>query len=130
MHDTPPPATEGAAMTAGPDTRCTKCGRRLRNYSPDGLGPKCRRKVRKAGRSEVIARRYKAHLVEKAVELLEQGGLIPLRESSKNVVFLAVSSDGSTAYRTAVAACTCPAGLRSKYDCKHRIAAHVMALAS
>lgn len=117
-------------MDAKPETRCTKCGRLLRNYSPDGLGSKCRRKVRKAGRAPEIAHRYKAHLVEKAVELLEQGGLIPLRKSSKNAVFLAVSSDGSTAYRTAMAACTCPAGLRAKYDCKHRIAAHVMALAS
>lgn len=117
-------------MDATPETTCTKCGRRLRNYSPDGLGPKCRRKVRKAGRCETVARRYKTHLIERAVELLEQGGLIPLRDTGKNRVYLAVSSDGSTAYRTTHSACTCPAGLRAAYDCKHRIAAHVMALAS
>lgn len=110
-------------------TRCTRCGRRLRNASPDGYGPKCRRRVRKATRSTELDQ-YKPHLVEKAVELLEQGGLIPLRKSSKNVVFLAVSSDGTTAYRTARAACNCPAGLRALHMCKHRIAAHMLALAS
>ena len=117
-------------MDTTPEVRCTKCGRRLRNYSPDGLGPKCRHKVRKAGRSETITRRYKTHLVERAVELLEQGGLIPLRDTGKNRVFLAVSSDGSTAYRTTHSVCTCPAGLRAKYDCKHRIAADIFRLAS
>ncbi|MEU5497926.1 hypothetical protein [Streptomyces griseofuscus] len=117
-------------MDNKPETRCTRCHRRLRNTSPDGLGPKCRQMVRKAGRSEQITRRYKTHLVERAVELLEQGGIIHLRDTGKNRVFLAVSSDGSTAYRTTHSACTCPAGLRSKCDCKHRIAAHMIALAS
>lgn len=117
-------------MDATPETRCTKCGRRLRNYSPDGLGPKCRAKVCKAGRSPEIARRFKAHLIESAVELLEMGGLIPLRDTGKNAVWLAVSSDGTGTYLTAKAACTCPAGLRAVYDCNHRIAAHIVALAS
>ncbi|MFD0209150.1 SWIM zinc finger family protein [Streptomyces hirsutus] len=116
-------------MDTMPDTRCTKCGRRLRKYSPDGMGEKCRRKVRKAGRSEELAQ-YKPHLVEKAVELLEQGGVIPLRDTRKNLVYLAVSSDGTQAYRTARAACTCPGGLRAKYMCAHRIAVHILALAS
>ncbi|MFJ3249121.1 hypothetical protein [Streptomyces sp. NPDC086782] len=116
-------------MDAEPDIRCTKCGRRLRNESPDGLGPKCRRKVRRAGRSEELTQ-YKTHLVDKAVELLEQGGMVPLRDTRKNQVYLAVSSDGTTTYKTARAACTCPAGLRATYMCAHRIAAHVLALAS
>ncbi|MEU1815174.1 hypothetical protein ABZ543_08245 [Streptomyces roseifaciens] len=111
------------------DTRCLRCGRRLRNDSPDGYGPKCRRRVRTATRSNELSQ-YKPHLVEKAIELLEQGGLIPLRNTGKNRVFLAASSDGSTAYRTAVAACTCPAGLKAAHMCKHRIAAHVVELAA
>jgi predicted nucleic acid-binding Zn finger protein len=86
--------------------------------------------VRRAGRSEGIARTYKPHLVERAVELLEQGGLVHLRDTGKNRVFLAVSSDGTGTYLTTHSACTCPAGLRAKYDCKHRIAAHMIALAS
>ncbi|MEU1853936.1 hypothetical protein ABZ499_32935 [Streptomyces sp. NPDC019990] len=116
-------------MDAAPDTKCLKCGRRLRNYSPDGLGPKCRRKVRRAGRSQELAQ-YKEHLVAKATELLEQGGVIPLRDTRKNLVYLTVSSDGTEAYRTARAACTCPAGLRATYMCAHRIAVHILALAS
>ncbi|MET9321954.1 hypothetical protein ABZX75_17430 [Streptomyces sp. NPDC003038] len=117
------------ATTTEPEIRCTKCGRRLRNDSPDGLGPKCRRKVRKAARSNELDQ-YKPHLVEKAAELLEQGGMVPLRDTGKNAVYLAVSSDGLEVYRTARAACTCPAGLRATYMCAHRIAAHVLALAS
>ncbi|WP_228980190.1 hypothetical protein [Streptomyces sp. DH12] len=109
-------------------TRCTRCGRRLRNVSPDGYGPKCRRKVRKATRSTELDQ-HKPHLVEKAVELLEQGGVIPLRDTTKNKVFLVVSSDGSETYRTARAACTCPAGLRALHVCAHRIAVHVLDLA-
>ncbi|MER7739995.1 hypothetical protein ABTX34_17045 [Streptomyces sp. NPDC096538] len=116
-------------MDTTPDTRCTKCGRRLRNYSPDGYGPKCRAKVRRAGRSQELAQ-YKPHLVDKATELLEQGGVIPLRDTRKNLVYLTVSSDGQEAYRTARAACSCPAGLRATYMCAHRIAVHILALAS
>ncbi|PWI16014.1 hypothetical protein DI272_18960 [Streptomyces sp. Act143] len=116
-------------MDATPVTKCLKCGRRLRNSSPDGLGPKCRRKVRRARRSEELTQ-YKPHLVDKAEELLEQGGVIPLRDTRKNRVYLAVSSDGLEAYRTARAACTCPAGLRGIHMCAHRIAVHILALAS
>jgi uncharacterized Zn finger protein len=73
---------------------------------------------------------YKPHLVEKAAELLEQGAVVPLRATGKNRVFLVVSSDGSSSYRTARAACTCPAGLKAVHTCKHRIAVHALELAS
>ncbi|MFI5629182.1 hypothetical protein ACIA8E_07340 [Streptomyces sp. NPDC051664] len=73
---------------------------------------------------------YKPHLVEKATELLEQGAVIPLRATKKNRVFLVVSSDGSSNYRTARAACNCPAGLKAAHMCKHRIAVHAIELAS
>lgn len=118
-------------MRAKPTTdhRCAKCGRRLRNTSPDGYGPKCRAKVRKATRAPELGQ-YKPHLVERAIELIEQGGIVPLRKSSKNRVYLAVSSDGSSAYRTARVACTCPAGLKAVHVCKHRIAAHMFDLTS
>ncbi|MEU6595337.1 hypothetical protein ABZ923_40125 [Streptomyces sp. NPDC046881] len=109
--------------------RCVKCNRLLRNPSPDGLGPKCRRMIRRAGKAPELAG-YKPHQLEKAVENLRQGGLIPLRKSSKNRVYLAVSSDGTSAYRTARAACTCPAGLKAVHVCWHRIAAHIFDLAS
>ncbi|MEV6738662.1 hypothetical protein AB0N14_17705 [Streptomyces sp. NPDC051104] len=118
-----------SAKTSTTTHRCAKCGRVLRNPSPDGYGPKCRAKVRRATRSPELAT-YKPHLVEAAIELLEQGGLIPLRKSSKNRVYLAASSDGSKTYKTARAACTCPAGLKAIHVCKHRIAAHAFDLAS
>ncbi|MEU7323365.1 SWIM zinc finger family protein [Streptomyces griseoviridis] len=119
-------------MSTEPPTehRCAKCNRLLRNPSPDGLGPKCRRKIRRAGKAPELAGLYKEHQLQKAVEHLRQGGLILLRKSSKNRVYVVVSSDGATAYRTARAACTCPAGLKAKYVCWHRIAAHIFDLAS
>ncbi|MGA5497750.1 hypothetical protein ACPCSP_25640 [Streptomyces cinereoruber] len=117
------------AKTAQNQVRCLKCGRTLRSPSPDGYGPKCRRKVRRATKTAELAQ-HKPHLVEKAVELLEQGGVIPLRDTRKNQVFLVVSSDGSETYRTARAACTCPAGLRALHMCAHRIAVHALDLAS
>lgn len=106
-------------------TRCLKCRRILRRPSVDGYGPTCRRNVRKAARSAVVAQ-YKSHLVEKAEELIADGGLIPLRA---NRVFLAVSSDGLSTYRVHRAACTCPAGIRGQHVCKHRIAAHLVSAA-
>ncbi|MER6980551.1 hypothetical protein [Streptomyces carpinensis] len=117
-------------VTEAEPIRCLKCHRRLRNPSFDGLGPKCRRKVFRASRAPQLAAQYKSDLVDKAIDLLEMGGLIPLRDTGKNAVFLAVSSDGTTAYRTARAACTCPAGLKAKHMCCHRIAAHVVELAA
>ncbi|MEU7092978.1 SWIM zinc finger family protein [Kitasatospora aureofaciens] len=109
------------AAPAQDQQRCIKCHRILRNASPDGLGPKCRGKVRKATKAPAMSD-FKPHLVEKAVEMLEQGAVQPLRKSSKNQVFLVVSEDGSQTYRTARAACTCKAGLRGQHMCKHRIA--------
>ncbi|MET8964787.1 hypothetical protein ABZX69_35840 [Streptomyces sp. NPDC004074] len=82
--------------------------------------------IRRATRAPELAQ-YKLHLVEAAIELLEQGGLVVLRKTSKKLVFLAVRSDGSTTYRTARAACTCPAGLKAIHVCKHRIATHAWA---
>lgn len=108
-------------------THCLRCGRGLRSAKSvsTGYGPTCHRKVRAAARAEVVAQ-YKPHQVAKAEELIEQGGLVPLRGN----VFLAVSSDGSTVYRTHRAACTCPAGLKGRYACKHSIAAHILSLAA
>jgi uncharacterized Zn finger protein len=118
-------ATQAATAAKPIIGHCLKCRRALRNPSHDGYGPKCRVMVRRAARAEVIAQ-YKPHQVEKAEELIEQGGLIPLRA---NRVFLAASSDGSATYRTHRAACTCPAGIKGLHACKHRIAAHILSVA-
>lgn len=114
-------------MTATQHANCLRCGRRLTSLRScaAGYGPTCHRKVRVAAKAQVVAQ-YKPHQIAKAEELIEQGALIPLRGS----VFLAVSSDGSTTYKTHRAACTCPAGLKGQHACKHRIAAHILSLAA
>lgn len=108
-------------------TNCLRCGRKLTSAKSIalGYGPTCHRKVREAAKAEILAQ-YKPHQVAKAEELIEQGALIPLRGR----IFLAVSSDGSTTYKTHQAACNCPAGLKGVHPCKHRIAAHILSLAA
>ncbi|MBT2453288.1 hypothetical protein [Streptomyces sp. ISL-86] len=107
--------------------RCLKCRRILRKPSPDGLGPKCRRMVRRAARLNPPAA-YKPYQMAKALELLEMGALVPLRA---NRVFLVVSEDGSEIHRTAATGqCNCPAGLRATSLCYHGAAAHLLATAT
>lgn len=63
---------------------------------------------------------YKAEQVDKARELISDGGLIPFR----GPVFLAVSSRGDTTYTAASDACTCPAGMRG-VRCYHTAAVRI-----
>ncbi|MFZ3595084.1 hypothetical protein [Streptomyces sp. BH104] len=111
-----------AQATTNEPARCLKCRRIIRNPSPDGYGPKCRRKVRRAARANKAG--HQGWQVAKAVELLELGAVIPLRS---NRIFLVVSDDGSEVYRTATTGqCNCPAGLRS-VRCYHSVAASMAA---
>ncbi|MGC4947747.1 hypothetical protein ACLQ2N_16320 [Streptomyces sp. DT224] len=115
-----------AATTTDERPRCRKCHRVLRNASPDGLGPKCRRMVRRTARLNPPAA-YKPFQLAKALELLELGGVVPLRGKR---VYLTVSDDGSEVYRTAATGqCNCPAGLRATSPCYHGAAAHLLATA-
>jgi hypothetical protein len=98
--------------------RCTKCHRVLYRPSPDGYGPKCRAKIRRA---HVDTTDYKAHQVASARELIEDGAIVPLR----SVVFIAVSTDGTETYKTAPTACSCPAGLKGS-RCYHQLAARML----
>ena len=107
-----------AAATTHQHTNCLRCGRTLRNPSPDGYGPKCRTKVRKAA---VDLADYKAHQIASAKELIEDGAIIPLR----NTVFIAVSTDGTETYKTAPTACSCPAGVKGS-RCYHTLAARLL----
>lgn len=121
-------ARETSAQAGKPATGvCLRCHRVLRSAKSVslGYGPTCVRKVREAAKAEVVSQ-YKPHLVAAAEELIEQGGLVPLRRG----IFLAVSSDGSRNYRTHRAACNCPAGIKGVHVCKHRIAAHILSLAA
>lgn len=112
-------------------TKCGKCHRVLRTAKSValGYGPTCYRKVRQAAKARAITAAYKPHQIDKALDLLALGALVPLRD---NRVFLVPSTekDGTARlYRTHKDACTCPAGVKGVHPCKHRIAAHMVALA-
>jgi len=99
---------------------CLRCGRALRNASPDGLGPKCRRDVR---RTTPTLNGFKPAQLEAARELLDDGGIIPVRIVKAGVVYRTVATGGTETYLTTSAGhCNCPAGLRSG-RCYHVAAA-------
>lgn len=121
--------TTADKATAPVIAHCLRCGRALRRPTTDGYGPKCRTRIRKAAAAAkaAILAPFKPAQAAKAVELIEQGGVIPLRGRR---VFLSMSSDGLTAYRTAVTGqCNCPAGLKA-VRCYHVAAARIVALAA
>lgn len=61
---------------------------------------------------------YKPFQLDKAREVIEQGGILPTRRPN---LFTAVSSDGTTTYLVAREGCTCPAGQKGR-ACYHRAA--------
>lgn len=69
---------------------------------------------------------YKPQAIEKARDLIEQGGILP---TSRPGIYTAVSSDGTVTYLTHRAGCTCPAGQRGKHTCYHRIAVEILTAA-
>jgi SWIM zinc finger len=80
-----------------------------------GIGVRCE----KIEKLEAIIAEFKPATVEKAVQLINDGGIVKLRGQ----VFQAISSNGTDTYLVAPQACNCPAGLRGKYACYHRVAA-------
>ncbi|WP_149264320.1 hypothetical protein [Actinomadura sp. K4S16] len=94
--------------------RCARCGRR----SSAHMGRICRAKVltalRELGRTRYA---HKPRLVARAEELLDSGGVVLLRGR----ICRTVGSDGAV-YLTHPLGCNCPAGLRSRHLCHHRIA--------
>ena len=113
--------------TTTQQTRCRHCGRTLRSPKSlaAGVGPTCARKIRKATATQTSA--HKPDAIAKATELIEQGGIVPLRGHR---VFAVVSSDGLRTYKSHPAACTCPAGIKGRHVCYHRVAAHILSLAA
>lgn len=100
--------------------RCLHCHRVLRSPKSCalGYGPTCARKIRRAA---VDLADYQAHQIASARELIEDGGIIPLR----SVVFLVVSTDGTEIHRTAPTGCNCKAGLKGT-RCYHQLAARLL----
>lgn len=109
-------------------SNCLRCGRTL--TSPRsialGYGPTCSAHIRKATKTPTITA-HKPAAIAKATELIEQGGILPLRGRR---VFTVISSDGTGTYLTAPAACTCPAGIKGRHVCYHRVAATILSLAA
>lgn len=100
--------------------RCLHCHRILRSARSIalGYGSTCARKIRRA---TVDTSEYQAHQVASAQELIEDGGIVPLR----SVVFLVVSTDGTEIHRTAPTGCNCKAGLKN-IRCYHQLAARML----
>jgi hypothetical protein len=118
-------------MDTGSDTKTSKCLRcgRTRHFrsataatAAKPYGRICRAKIRAAAIAQVV-KGFKDAQVEKARELISDGGLVPLRRG----IFRAVSSDGERTYLTAsTGQCNCAAGLRGKYRCFHGLAAMIV----
>lgn len=102
--------------------RCARCGRALTSARAlrTGYGPTCYTKVRTAARE--AATRHKPHQTAKAIELIEDGGVVP---TTRTGVYHTVGTNGEI-YKTAATGCTCPAGLTGRYVCYHRIAVEIV----
>lgn len=108
-------------------TNCLRCGRTLTSATSiaAGYGPTCRAKLQ-AGLRQADLHDFKAAQVTSALELIEDGAILPIRTG----IYRSVSSDGTELYLTAVTGqCNCPAGLRGT-RCYHSAAARILALAA
>lgn len=105
--------------------RCLGCGRPLRSAKSIAAkyGPRCKARYQQRLR-DALRTGCKPALVDKARELIEDGGIVAIRGRH---IFRAVSSDGARTYKTAAQACTCEAGVRARHLCSHRIAAASLA---
>ena len=107
-------------------TNCLRCGRTLTSAKSinDGMGRACKAKVAAAAQTADLAE-YKPVQVAKAVEVIEQGGIVP---TSRVALYLAVSSDGTVNYLVDQIehSCTCKAGQRG-IRCYHLAAADILA---
>lgn len=70
---------------------------------------------------------FKPAQVDKARELVEQGGIL---RTSRPGMYTAVSSDGAVTYLVHASACTCPAGQRGRHLCYHRASAVILGAAA
>jgi hypothetical protein len=103
---------------------CLRCHRALRSAASikAGYGAWCRAKIRAAALAEAV-KDYSAKQIEKARELIADGGLV---RTNRDGIFRAVSIDGTTSYLVAAAGnCNCRAGLLAR-ACYHVAAARMV----
>jgi hypothetical protein len=114
--------------TTAKQANCLRCGRTLRSPKSvaRGYGPTCSAHIRKATKADAVTA-HKPQAIAKATELIEQGGILPLRGRR---VFTVIASNGIDTYKTAPSGCTCPAGIKGRFTCYHRVAAQILSLAA
>lgn len=113
--------------TTDPRPRCRKCHRVLRSAKSiaRGYGPTCTKRI--AENAKVAATDYKPEQVEKALELIELGAIVP---AARAHVFEIVSSRGNELYivHPDSHSCDCKAGARG-IRCYHLAAAQILTAA-
>jgi hypothetical protein len=117
-------AATADGITEAHAARCLRCGRVLLSQTSvaRGYGAWCRAKIRAAALAEAL-RDFTAAQVEKARELIADGGLVP---TTRPGVFRAAGSKGDTSYLAHSATCLCPGGLRSRSACYHSLAVRIV----
>jgi ribosomal protein L37E len=123
----------GMSSTTEHTAKCQRCGRTRRFRTATAActakpyGRICQARILLAAVNDAI-RGFARHQVDKARELIADGGLIP---TGRPGIFRAVSSDGERSYLTSPQACGCPSGLRrlTATNCKHSLAALILVAA-
>jgi hypothetical protein len=104
--------------------KCLRCGRTLHAASSikASYGRWCHAKIRAAAITAAV-RDFTSAQIEKARELISDGGLVPTKRPG---VFRAVKSSGDGSYLSHSATCNCAAGLRSRNRCYHVAAVRIV----
>ena len=104
-------------------TNCRRCHALLTSKKSveRQIGDRCLRLERQE--QAVKNAGFKPSAVEKARQLIADGGIVRLRAN----VFQVVSSNGVDRYLTAPQSCNCPAGIKGHFACYHRAAATLLA---
>jgi hypothetical protein len=107
-----------------PTATCTRCKATLRapRSVARGTGDRCARLNRQDQAAKTAG--YKPAAIDKARQLIADRGIVPIRGRR---VFQVVASNGTGRYLTAEQGCTCPAGIRGRAVCYHRVAAALLA---
>jgi hypothetical protein len=113
-----------APQITGQTTHCHRCGRLLTDprRAAAGYGRTCATKIAQAAKAAALTEQPAQ--VEKAVQLVTDGGLVRVI----GALFHAVSSDGSVRYEVTpvTGRCSCRAGQYGR-RCYHLIAAELIA---
>ena len=114
------------ATPAADPARCLACGRKL-TATRGPYGSTCARKIRRALAALAATGEYTPAQATSASELMEDGGMVAVRETAKNgTLFHAVASDGDGIHPVTARHCGCEAGKRGKTGCYHRMAARAL----